>query len=433
VKQPHRAEGSAAAGRAGPGAALRWEALGPAVAARLEPAVETLVDDVFAAIARRDVPREWIVGSPNARHGVEHGVRGLLALIERGPHGQLPGRGLYFGFGRGQLRAGRSLGALLAAYHHAARATWEAIAHERDGAALPQETLHALGDAILTCLAEISAASAEGFAFEQAALSPGRDDRRHQLVAALVRSPPAPPQELHALALAAGWTPGLVPATQADGTRQSATTGAGLTVAAIAFAGERAGRLAARLPAGALVARVDGLGYAIVPDPDAPGCLSGLRARLHDVHAALGPAVELTRAAESARWARLALVLGRDRPPGLVVAADHRVDLLLLAEPAFAAALADAALAPLAALPTATRERLLETLDAWLRHRGAASAAAQELHVHAQTVRYRVGRLRALLGPRIDGAEGRLELELALRARRVGAPPLGTAPPAELR
>jgi DNA-binding PucR family transcriptional regulator len=68
-----------------------------------------------------------------------------------------------------------------------------------------------------------------------------------------------------------------------------------------------------------------------------------------------------------------------------------------------------------------------------LRHRGAASAAAEERHVHAQTVRYRVGRLRALLGPRIDGAEGRLELELALRARRVGAPPLGTAPPAELR
>ncbi|MDW5596476.1 helix-turn-helix domain-containing protein, partial [Conexibacter stalactiti] len=155
---------------------------------------------------------------------------------------------------------------------------------------------------------------------------------------------------------------------------------------------------------------------------DAPGCLAGLRARLHAGHAALGPAVELARAAESARWARLALALGRDRPPALVVAADHRVDLLLLAEPAFAAELADAALAPLAALPAATRARLLETLDAWLRHRGAASAAAAELHVHAQTVRYRVGRLRALLGARIDGAEGRLELELALRARRLGPP-----------
>ncbi|HST39443.1 MAG TPA: helix-turn-helix domain-containing protein, partial [Conexibacter sp.] len=382
MEEPQRAEGSAAAGRSGAGSdAVRWDALGPAVAAKLEPAVETLVDDVFASIARRDVPREWIVGSPNARHGVEHGVRGLLALIERGPHGQLPGRGLYFGFGRVQLRAGRSLGALLSAYHHAARATWDAIAQEGDGAALPQETLHALGDAILTCLAEISAASAEGFAFEQAALSPGRADHRHQLVAALVRQPPAPPAELHALARAAGWP-------------------APPLVAAIAFDGERAGRLAARLPAGALVARVDGLGYAIVPDPDAPGCVAGLRARLHDVHAALGPAVELERAAESARWARLALALGRDRPPALVVAADHRVDLLLLAEPALAAALADAALAPLAALPAATRERLLETLDVWLRHRGAASAAAQELHVHAQTVRYRVARLRALLGAR---------------------------------
>ncbi len=55
-----------------------------------------------------------------------------------------------------------------------------------------------------------------------------------------------------------------------------------------------------------------------------------------------------------------------------------------------------------------------------MRHRGAASSAAAELHVHAQTVRYRVGRLRALLGERLDDPEGRLELELALRARRIG-------------
>ncbi len=166
---------------------VRWEALGPAVAARLAPSLDAVVDDVVAAVVSGDVPPEWIVGRPNARHGVEHGVRGLLALIARGPQEALPGRGLYVGFGRGQLRAGRSLAGLLAAYHQAARETWHALAHADGAALLPQETLHALGDAILACLAEISAASAEGFAGEQAVRGGDREASRRLLLAALLR------------------------------------------------------------------------------------------------------------------------------------------------------------------------------------------------------------------------------------------------------
>jgi hypothetical protein len=60
-------------------------------------------------------------------------------------------------------------------------------------------------------------------------------------------------------------------------------------------------------------------------------------------------------------------------------------------------------------------------LSAWLRHQGEVRLVAVELHVHAQTVRYRVGRLRDLLGVRLTSPDGRLELELALRARRLRA------------
>ena len=63
---------------------------------------------------------------------------------------------------------------------------------------------------------------------------------------------------------------------------------------------------------------------------------------------------------------------------------------------------------------------MLETLAAWLEHQGEVRPAAQQLHVHTQTVRYRVAQLRELLGDRMATAEGRLELELALRARRQG-------------
>ena len=55
------------------------------------------------------------------------------------------------------------------------------------------------------------------------------------------------------------------------------------------------------------------------------------------------------------------------------------------------------------------------TLRAWLDHQGEASRAAAELHVHPQTVRYRLARLRELLGGALDTPAGRFELALALR------------------
>jgi DNA-binding PucR family transcriptional regulator len=42
---------------------------------------------------------------------------------------------------------------------------------------------------------------------------------------------------------------------------------------------------------------------------------------------------------------------------------------------------------------------------------------AEELHVHPQTARYRIGRLRELLGDDLDDPDARFELEIALRAR----------------
>jgi DNA-binding PucR family transcriptional regulator len=41
---------------------------------------------------------------------------------------------------------------------------------------------------------------------------------------------------------------------------------------------------------------------------------------------------------------------------------------------------------------------------------------AAEMHVHPQTARYRVARLRELLGDQLDDPDARFELELALRA-----------------
>jgi DNA-binding PucR family transcriptional regulator len=104
---------------------------------------------------------------------------------------------------------------------------------------------------------------------------------------------------------------------------------------------------------------------------------------------------------------------------GLLLAETHKLSLLLGVDRRLARDVADSALEPLEGETELSRERLGSTLDAWLRHRGRTEAVAKALHVHPQTVRYRLARLRELFGPRLDDPDARFELELALRARRL--------------
>jgi DNA-binding PucR family transcriptional regulator len=104
----------------------------------------------------------------------------------------------------------------------------------------------------------------------------------------------------------------------------------------------------------------------------------------------------------------------------LAVAEDHQLALVLGGDRRLAQDLAERALAPLEGETELSRERLGSTLEAWLRHRGRTEEVARALHVHPQTVRYRLARLRELFGDeRLDEPDGRFELELALRARRL--------------
>ncbi len=116
---------------------------------------------------------------------------------------------------------------------------------------------------------------------------------------------------------------------------------------------------------------------------------------------------------------RLAGEGGIDGDEALLMAESHKLSLLLGADRRLARDVAESALSPLDGETELSRERLGSTLDAWLRHRGRTEAVARALHVHPQTVRYRLARLRELFGARLDDPDGRFELELALRARRI--------------
>jgi hypothetical protein len=368
-----------------------WATLDPAVAAPLRPRVPTLVDEVIDAV-QTAVP-DYEALDPAVTRGVRVALDGFLDLVEAGDETRLPGRDVYERFGQAEARNGRSLEALLAAYRAGARVAWRGFAEAGHEAGVDPEALYTLAEAIFAYIDEISAASAEGHAREQSAAAREQQERRRRLVDALLREPQ--PAEVPQLAQAAGWE---LPA----------------RVAALAFDGDAPDRVDARLGAFALVARIEGIGWALVPDPFAPGRRAEIERALGGAGAAIGPEVAPADTARSARRARLALGL----VDGLVVADEHLLDLILGRDEELSRELAERRLAPLDVLPAAARERLLDTLHAWLDAHGEARPAAASLHVHVQTVRYRLGQLRDLLGNSLDDPDARLELALALRVAR---------------
>jgi DNA-binding PucR family transcriptional regulator len=100
-----------------------------------------------------------------------------------------------------------------------------------------------------------------------------------------------------------------------------------------------------------------------------------------------------------------------------VLASEHLGALALHADPALVRELAVTRLAPLERLTPAAQARLQATLLAWLRRQGNVALVAAELHVHPQTVRYRLARLRECFGATLDDPDARFELELALRGQ----------------
>jgi hypothetical protein len=118
--------------------------------------------------------------------------------------------------------------------------------------------------------------------------------------------------------------------------------------------------------------------------------------------------------------ARDALAVARRRGVESLDVASARLGRVVLGSLS-ASALADDVLAPIDAQPPGRRALLLETLEALLDHQGSATAAADDLQLHVQSVRYRFRQLGEVLGGALDDPEQRLQLHLGVKARRLGA------------
>ncbi|AUH45062.1 helix-turn-helix domain-containing protein [Streptomyces sp. CMB-StM0423] len=167
-----------------------------------------------------------------------------------------------------------------------------------------------------------------------------------------------------------------------------------------------------------LVELADPQPHLLVPGPLTEERHAMLAAALAGCRAALGVTVPLARSADSLRWARQALAhaetgIVRDGP--VFACDDHLVTLWLMADPPLAEELARRQLAPLAGHTPVRRERLVDTLRVWLTTRGTAARMARLLHVHPQTVRYRLRSLHQLFGAQLDDHDERFAVEVAVR------------------
>ena len=379
-----------------------WHDLPAAVADAIEPELPEATEEILATIAL-EVPEyarplEGAFGVA-IRTGVSEALRQFVELIRDPAAGRESGRDVYVGLGRAEFREGRTLDSLQSAYRVGARVAWRRVSAAARRAKVDPEQLGLLAEAIFAYIDELSADSVEGYAQAQREQEGERQRRRRELLALLLRDPAAPDTEVRPAAQAAGWR---LPRTAAP----------------LAVPESDLARVGRRLSADALVASVGGIGCALV---SAPG-RAELERATRGLTAALGPAVprsELAGAWSLASAALHAAEAGAIEPQGLILAEDHLPELLLFETGDLAERLAKRRLAPLEELTPARRARMEETALAFVQHGGNAAAMARALHLHPQTLRYRLGRLRELFGDSLADPDARFELELALRSARL--------------
>ncbi|GAA2482811.1 PucR family transcriptional regulator [Winogradskya humida] len=317
--------------------------------------------------------------------GVETAADAFAHLVADPAHNLGPARAVFTRLGRTEFREGHRVDALRAILTVGARDLWDYLTTLD----LPPRLLYGLASTLFGFVDTLAGAAAQGYLDEQESHGRDWDTTRRRLITLLVQPDPPGATVLQAAADAARWplpaTAAVISAEGTDGANLSRTAGHG-TVATV----------------------IDDATVMIVPAPETPGRLTHLGAVLLRRHATLGPAVPLAATRESYRLSRRAL---RILPgAGLQRCDDHLFDLVTGWEPGLMDRYAATWLAPLSSLRAPERE----TLHAWLRAQGQVLATAEALHAHPQTVRYRLRKIRQVLGGLLDDPDARLHLQLAL-------------------
>ena len=320
-------------------------------------------------------------------------VRRFAAALADGVDRPLPDHPALVAAGRRRQQDGVSLDAAMHAFRIASREGWTLVA---DAAATSDPTVVSdLAGRWLEYADRASTAFAEGHAAATSEQLRRLDARRHALVADLLAAADGREADdvarAHGVRLAASYTPVLL---RGDG------------------AGED--RVEAAVPVGAIVARRGGALLALVPG-DAGATIETLGRLDRDVTLAWAEAAAPGRALLDGVLRTEAVLQTAERlgRTGVLGPGDLVLHRAVAEHDGLGEHLRTEVLDPLVA---ADRDGVfVETLRAYLTD-GALRAVADDLFVHANTVTYRLRRVRELTGrdPRVPGQAAELVLALAL-------------------
>ncbi len=333
---------------------------------------------------------------------VEGALAGFLRLVSRGQAGETPqsvGLEGAYALGRGEARSGRTVDALLSAYRVGARVAWREMAQTAVEAGIDAATVARFAELVFAYIDELSAASVAGHTDEIETTGRVRERYRDLLAQALLRGSDA--ATVDAAADRADW-------------KQART----LTAVVVSRAQVRPVLgLVSPLslnPTGELAGLPEDHGVILVADMSGRSRLRLLRL-LRGRHAVVGPARPWREVRTSyGRALRAQQIVGLSAGAEPIDTEARLAELVLSADPEALADLRDRVLAPLADLKPTARDKLVETLRAWLLHHGRREEIATALYIHPQTVRYRMGQLRELFGDRLEDPDWVRDLTIAL-------------------
>jgi PucR C-terminal helix-turn-helix domain len=336
-------------------------------------------------------------------------VAGLIHRLGLGDAGQI-GLEPFVAHARSHRMAGGSLRDLLSVYRLGGLAVLEYARNMPEARSLDTGTLLRFTAEVFSFIEELSVAAADGFTALESSFSGQEHTLRTRLHSLLLHDPPVPPETLADAARLTGWPlPRRIRVAVAVGSPDPAPSAT---------------------PSRVVWGPVNGHWVLVVEDDDESERWLARAADSLDLERPLviGPAVGVERGRQAATQAIALSNLLRSDPlrpvPEVVRCEAHEVDLLLAVDVELSQSLSERMLAPLAGLTAVQRDRMLDTLEAWLANPGRPRAMAGQLHLHVQGVRYRLDRLRALFGDALDDPQGRFELAVALRVRRLyGAGP----------
>jgi PucR C-terminal helix-turn-helix domain len=361
-----------------------------------------IVDEIRAKIPNYARPLDGPYGK-SIKAGVQHALTLFIEQIANPDASAQKCYEVHHKLGQNEMREGRSLDDLQAAYRVGARVAWRRMMRIGKRNGLSSAVMSQLADAVFAYMDKLASVALDGYLEAKATSAGALETWRRRLLGMILQHPPAPAPAIAELAQLISWQ---VPDTVSP-------------IAVHPLPGTGHNQRKPTLDADVL-ADLDGIEpRLLVPGEVTDGRLAAIRAALPQCRLAVGPCVRLDSAAYALRWARKALSLAQQGvlPDRQVIRAEQYLSTVLVhSDDRLLATLRDRLLAPLRGLTVKQRERMLETLRAWLDVQGSVPDMATLLDVHPQTVRYRMRQLEQSLGHLLHDPHQRFELELVLRA-----------------